>query len=32
LMNLAKNKIENKRSNTISIALFFRFGKPLYQE
>ena len=27
LMNIAKNKIENKRSNTLSIAVFFRFGR-----
>ena len=32
LINMAKNKIENKRNHTISVAILFRFGRPLYQE
>lgn len=32
LINQAKSDIENKRTNTLSIALLYRFGRPTYQE
>jgi len=32
LINLAKNEIESKRNNALSVAIFYRFGRPLYQE